>query len=120
MGYLNLMENSSVFDLLKAFKADVDRHIFNFLPSKHEIPEIDLLYRMMRDYPSRAGKGLRPGLLMLFNRAYGGDDAKALNTAAALELFQNWIVIHDDIEDQDPRRHHRPKSRTSPPVAPLP
>jgi geranylgeranyl diphosphate synthase type II len=102
------MESSGVFDLLKELKSDVDRYIFDFLPSGHDIPEIDLLYQMMRDYPSRAGKGLRPGLLLIFNRAYGGNDAQALNTAAALELFQNWIVIHDDIEDQSDLRRGLP------------
>jgi geranylgeranyl diphosphate synthase type II len=102
------MGNLEITDLLKRIKEKVDRHIFDFLPSQHNIPEIDLLYQMMRDYPSRAGKGLRPGLLLLFNRAYGGNDAKALNTAAALELFQNWIVIHDDIEDQSDLRRGLP------------
>ncbi len=102
------METSSIFDLLKSLKSRVDQHIFEFLPEHHDIPEIDLLYRMMRDYPSRSGKGLRPGLLMIFNRAYGGRDEIALNTAAALELFQNWIVIHDDIEDQSDLRRGLP------------
>jgi geranylgeranyl diphosphate synthase, type II len=102
------MERLDVFDLLKILKADVDRQIFDFLPTTHATPEIDLLYRMMRDYPSRAGKGLRPGLLLILNRAFGGSDARALNTAAALELFQNWIVIHDDIEDQSDLRRGLP------------
>jgi geranylgeranyl diphosphate synthase, type II len=102
------METGGIFELLRTLKGDVDRYIFEFLPERHDIPEIDLLYRMMRDYPSRAGKGLRPGLLMIFNRAYGGRDEMALNTAAALELFQNWIVIHDDIEDQSDLRRGQP------------
>ena len=102
------METVGIFDLLRTLKADVDKYIFDFLPEHHDISEIDLLYNMMRDYPSRAGKGLRPGLLMLFNRAYGGRDELALNTAAALELFQNWIVIHDDIEDQSDLRRGQP------------
>ena len=102
------MADSDVFELLKTFKSKVDQRIFEFLPLQNDIPEIDLLYKMMRDYPSRAGKGLRPGLLLIFNRAFGGDDDKALNSAAALELFQNWIVIHDDIEDQSDLRRGLP------------
>jgi geranylgeranyl diphosphate synthase type II len=102
------MESLDVFDLLKSLKAQVDHCIFEFLPARHRISEIDLLYNMMRDYPSRPGKGLRPGLLLIFNRAFGGDDSIALNTAAALELFQNWIVIHDDIEDQSDLRRGLP------------
>lgn len=102
------MNEASFFDILKSLKKRVDDYIFDFIPTEHQIPEIALLYRMMRDYPSRSGKGLRPGLLMIFNRAFGGSDEKALNTAAALELFQNWIVIHDDIEDQSDLRRGFP------------
>ena len=102
------MNAPGVLDLLKSFKNRVDEYIFEEMPSTHEIPEINLLYTMMRDYPSRSGKGLRPGLLLIFNRAFGGSDEIALNTAAALELFQNWIVIHDDIEDQSDLRRGLP------------
>jgi geranylgeranyl diphosphate synthase type II len=102
------MSAPRVFDLLRSFKDKVDEYIFERLPDSHEIVEIDLLYKMMRDYPSRSGKGLRPGLLLIFNRAFGGSDETALNTAAALELFQNWIVIHDDIEDQSDLRRGLP------------
>ncbi len=102
------METAEILDLLKSLKAKVDRRIFEFLPDNHEISEIGLLYNMMRDYPSRTGKGLRPGLLLIFSRAFGGTDDLALTTAAALELFQNWIVIHDDIEDQSDLRRGLP------------
>lgn len=102
------MKNPLVFDILKSLKRQVDGYIFEMIPPTHDIPEIELLHTMMLDYPSRTGKGLRPGLLMIFNRAFGGKDEKALNTAAALELFQNWIVIHDDIEDQSDMRRGLP------------
>jgi geranylgeranyl diphosphate synthase type II len=102
------METPPFLDLFKEFKQSVDKYIFEKLPLKHDIPEIALLFEMMRDYPSRSGKGLRPGLLMTFNRAFGGDDDKSLNTAAALEIFQNWIVIHDDIEDGSDLRRGQP------------
>jgi len=102
------MENGAIFELLRSLKSKVDQRIFEFLPTTNDIPEIELLYQMMRDYPSRSGKGLRPGLLMIFNRAFGGVDERALTTAAALEIFQNWIVIHDDIEDQSDLRRGLP------------
>lgn len=95
-------------DLFGEFKHKVDEYIFDKLPPEHDIPEIRLLYEMMRDYPSRSGKGLRPGLLMTFHRAFGGNDDASLNTAAALEIFQNWIVIHDDIEDGSDLRRGEP------------
>lgn len=93
---------------LQKYKELVDKYIFENLPRGHEIPEIDSLYEMMRDYPSRCGKGLRPSILLIFCRAFGGGEEKAINTAAALELFQNWIVIHDDIEDGSELRRGLP------------
>src|SRR5204862_310423 len=37
-----------------------------------------------------------------------GDAGRVLPAAAAIELLHNFTLIHDDIEDQDPARHHRP------------
>jgi geranylgeranyl diphosphate synthase, type II len=78
------------------------------LPKDHPIPEIALLYRMMRDYPARGGKMIRSKLLVASALAHGGSVEKALPLAVALELFQNWILIHDDIEDDSLERRGRP------------
>jgi geranylgeranyl diphosphate synthase type II len=96
------------FSVLHDYKQQVDQFIFQQLPKDHIIPEIGNLYEMMRDYPSRSGKGLRPSILLIFCKAFGGNPEKAINTAAALELFQNWIVIHDDIEDGSELRRGLP------------
>jgi len=96
------------FSILKEYKQLIDSYIFGRLPQKHEITEINNLYEMINDYPHRSGKGLRPSILMIFCRAYGGEIESALNTAAALEIFQNWIVIHDDIEDGSELRRGLP------------
>ena len=56
----------------------------------------------------RGGKRLRPLLCTLVFEALGGDAARVLPVGAAVELLHNFTLIHDDIEDQDPRRHHRP------------
>ena len=93
---------------LKDYKKQVDEYIFSRLPNTHAVPEINNLFEMINDYPSRVGKGLRPSILLIFCRAFGGDIDRAINTAAALELFQNWIVIHDDIEDGSELRRGLP------------
>ena len=56
------------------------------------------------------GKRMRPLLCVLVYEALAGDapSAGVLPAAAALELLHNFTLIHDDIEDQDPTRHHRP------------
>jgi geranylgeranyl diphosphate synthase, type I len=55
-----------------------------------------------------SGKRLRPVLCTLIYEALTGDARGALPAAAAIELLHNFTLIHDDIEDQDPARHHRP------------
>ncbi|HMN26778.1 MAG TPA: polyprenyl synthetase family protein [Caldilineaceae bacterium] len=55
-----------------------------------------------------AGKRLRPLLCLLACAEVGGDPCQALPAAAAIELFHNFSLIHDDIEDGDECRRHRP------------
>ncbi|GHG00133.1 geranylgeranyl diphosphate synthetase [Deinococcus piscis] len=79
-------------------------------PAAASRPELRAFYDMLRDYPERGGKGLRSELLLLSARAHGLAEGspgweRALWLAAALELFQNWVLIHDDIvDDSDERR----------------
>src|SRR5438445_4222531 len=54
------------------------------------------------------GKRMRPLLCVLVYEALAGDAHAVLPAAAALELLHNFTLVHDDIEDQDPTRHHRP------------
>ena len=94
---------------MKRVKSRVDALILDeLLPKSHQVHEVDLLYKMMRDYPERGGKGMRPFLCVTSCRAFGGDEDEALLTAASLELFQNWILIHDDIEDGSEMRRGSP------------
>ena len=58
------------------------------------------LYNLMRDYPLRYGKALRPAIAVATCRAHGGALSGIAATAATLELFHNAFLIHDDIEDQ--------------------
>jgi len=94
---------------MKRVKARVDGLILNqLLPESSSIKEVGLLYRMMRDYPMRQAKGMRPFLCVTTCRAAGGKEDDALLTAACIELFQNWILIHDDIEDGSELRRGEP------------
>lgn len=94
---------------MKRIKREVDTIILDsILPSSGEREEIDLLYRMMRDYPQRPAKGIRPFLCVATCRAMGGEERKALLTAACIELFQHWVLIHDDIEDGSELRRGMP------------
>jgi geranylgeranyl diphosphate synthase, type II len=86
----------------------IDEFLESVLPAGDARPEIVLLHEMMREYPRRGGKKIRGQLLMLACGAHGGDLDDALPVAAALELFQNWVLIHDDIEDGSEERRGLP------------
>ena len=94
---------------MKRVKARVDELILHqLLPRSSNIKEVNLLYRMMQDYPMRQAKGMRPFLCVTTCEAAGGKGDDALLTAACIELFQNWILIHDDIEDGSELRRGEP------------
>jgi geranylgeranyl diphosphate synthase type I len=54
------------------------------------------------------GKRMRPLLGLLAYASIAGDYAAALPGAAAVELGHNFSLVHDDIEDGDHERRHRP------------
>jgi geranylgeranyl diphosphate synthase type I len=56
---------------------------------------------------SRAGKRLRPQLLLRTALAEGGAVECALDAAVAIEILHNYSLVHDDIEDGDELRHGR-------------
>ena len=54
------------------------------------------------------GKRMRPLLGLLAYESLAGDYRPALPGAAAVELGHNFSLVHDDIEDADRERRHRP------------
>jgi geranylgeranyl diphosphate synthase type I len=70
--------------------------------------------------PAKSGKLLRPTLLLLAYEAAGAWGLttetvensdylrRAMPAAAAIELTHNFTLMHDDIEDGDTERRHRP------------
>ena len=54
------------------------------------------------------GKRLRGVLAILACEACGGAGPVAVPAGGAVELIHNFSLIHDDIEDEDEERRHRP------------
>jgi len=68
-----------------------------------------LAYHLGLDGDERArGKRMRPLLGLLAYHSLTGDYDAALPGAAAVELGHNFSLVHDDIEDADRERRHRP------------
>ncbi len=58
--------------------------------------------------PARRGKRLRPQMVMRVATTEGAPIENALDAAVAVEIFHNYSLVHDDIEDRDELRHGRP------------
>ena len=74
------------------------------LPQKKYQDLIDYHQKIYEVYPKRMGKYFRPSLVILTGEAMGVKQEKLLNTAAAQQLSEEWILIHDDVEDDSLQR----------------
>ena len=57
--------------------------------------------------PEATGKRIRPLMLLLCTSSCGADWQPALPAAAAMELVHNFSLVHDDIQDNSPKRRGR-------------
>jgi geranylgeranyl diphosphate synthase type I len=82
------------------------------LVSDRDVPTAGLYamcrYHLGLDGSGSSGKRLRPLLGLLSYASIAGDYRAALPGAAAVELGHNFSLVHDDIEDGDTERRHRP------------
>jgi geranylgeranyl diphosphate synthase type I len=107
-------------DAFRRYRGALDEALASLLDRNlPPLPDSDLLGRMVRyhlglgDAEGRplaqsAGKGLRSTLCMLSCEAAGGDGRAAVPAALAVDLVHNFSLVHDDIQDRDPERRHRP------------
>ena len=66
------------------------------------------LYDLVRDYPERPAKHIRPALCLATARAFGAVADEALGPAVAIELLHNAFLVHDDIADGSLLRRGHP------------
>ena len=67
----------------------------------------DSLYLPIRYTLEGGGKRLRPVLLLAACEAVGGNPDSAINQAAAIEMFHNFTLLHDDLMDHADMRRGR-------------
>lgn len=83
--------------------------IFESYLAQVELPdEPKLLYAPIEYSLCGAGKRLRPVLLLLSCRAFSGEFTQAMSAAAAVEVFHNFTLLHDDIMDHSDVRRGKP------------
>lgn len=68
----------------------------------------ELLYKPIEYALEAGGKRLRPMFVMLSYGLFDNDFDSVLPAAAAVEVFHNFTLLHDDIMDNAPIRRGRP------------
>ena len=95
---------SAVESVLARYRELTISRLLSGIPESTE----DGLYDLVRAYPGRSGKGLRPALCLATCRALGGDLDRAINSAVAIELSHNAFLILDDVQDGSEMRRGSP------------
>ncbi len=105
---------ADVPEVLSRYRRDVESELRSAVPQDdaglHQALRYHLGWIDEHGHPSTSaeGKGLRPTLCLLTCEAVGGVPEQALPAAVAVELIHSFSLIHDDIQDRDRERHHRP------------
>jgi geranylgeranyl diphosphate synthase type I len=94
--------------LLADTEAELVRLVADRDPSTHGLYEMVRYHLALDGTGSNGGKRMRPLLGLLAYASIAGDHRRALPGAAAVELGHNFSLVHDDIEDGDLERRHRP------------
>lgn len=116
---LKMLQPHKFLDVLENYKKIVWPYIENNLNQIKDYPSfcqvdkkyqsvLDFHFKMVSDYPQRKGKYIRPSLVLLSAQAMGFNLDKAVTTAAAMQISEDWILGHDDIEDQSEQRRGFP------------
>lgn len=82
--------------------AAVDRELAESIPES-----LGLISRASRTILQSGGKRLRPALVLLTARAFGGVNARAVKVASALEMVHAASLLHDDVVDNTQTRRGR-------------
>ena len=97
---------------LAALIADTEGEIVRLVqdrdPSTHGLYEMVRYHLALDGSGASGGKRIRPLLGLLSYASIAGEHQRALPGAAAVELGHNFSLVHDDIEDGDVERRHRP------------
>jgi len=97
--------------LLASIELELQKHVSR-LDTLHTKPFHEMLTYHMGwtgegAGPDATGKRIRPLMLLLTTAACGGEWRNALPAAAAVELIHNFSLVHDDIQDNSPKRRGR-------------
>lgn len=90
-------------DIATALKPEI-KELNVIIRSALHSDDTQLMNEIVEQYLQTKGKQVRPIMVMLCARLFGGVDATVLHAAAALELLHNASLIHDDVVDETKKR----------------
>lgn len=109
-----MQKPTEVLNIFEKYTPLIDNEIKTLLAGQDKLLMYDMMsyfFGYIDDDLSEAreygGKRFRPGLALLCADFYGKMD-DVMGAATAIEIFHNFTLIHDDIEDNDPIRRGRP------------
>ncbi len=94
--------------LIADTEAEIVRLVADRDASTHGLYEMVRYHLALDGSGASGGKRIRPLLGLLAYHSIAGEHRRALPGAAAVELGHNFSLVHDDIEDGDRERRHRP------------
>ena len=103
--------------ILKDYKARIDRQMSDFFDAKiKEAEKIDKssaeMMRDLKEFNLRGGKRIRPALMIhgykCFKEADTAEEKSLVFASLAIELMEGFLLIHDDVLDQDELRRGGP------------
>jgi geranylgeranyl diphosphate synthase type I len=97
-----------IAELIADTEGEIVRLVVDRDPSTHGLYEMVRYHLALDGTGASGGKRIRPLLGLLAYASIAGDHRRALPGAAAVELGHNFSLVHDDIEDGDTARRHRP------------
>jgi geranylgeranyl diphosphate synthase type II len=80
----------------------------SYFNHRHFPADPSTLYNPLEGFLSNSGKRIRPVLCLLGNELFDEIHPDAYHLAAAVELFHNFTLVHDDIMDKAPLRRGQP------------
>ncbi len=95
-------------------EVEITKYFDSLIPETQRIaPEALEALLILKEYTLRKAKRLRAALVYYTYRMFGGQDLdEALKTSVFVELIQSFLLIHDDVMDQDLLRRGKPTVHT--------
>ncbi len=91
-------------EVLARKKPVIWKEVQNYLPKDGPFNFAEVV----NEYPLRQGKYGRGCLVLLSCEAFGGNPEKAVKTAAAMQMSEDWLLVHDDFMDKSEERRGKP------------